>query len=147
MESSRPECYSGLQFPSFSRGSFWARDQSWVSCPADRFFTVWATREAPTLLWIQMHTIKLSAFILTLKIYSEDNLKFCHYYYRLSSKFETHITMPTKIITLLLFSFCDCALPLLLWSLVDNIKSTHCSSQKFYYSHSHNQSVNKSSRT
>ena len=31
----------------FSRGSSWPRDRSWVSCIAGRFFTVWATREAP----------------------------------------------------------------------------------------------------
>ena len=30
----------------FSRGSSWLRDQSWVSCIAGRFFTVWVTREA-----------------------------------------------------------------------------------------------------
>ena len=31
---------------SFSRGSSWPRDQTWVSCIAGRFFTIWATREA-----------------------------------------------------------------------------------------------------
>jgi len=30
----------------FSRGSSWLRDQTRVSCIADRFFTIWATREA-----------------------------------------------------------------------------------------------------
>ena len=30
----------------FSRGSFWPRDQTWLSCIAGRFFTIWATREA-----------------------------------------------------------------------------------------------------
>ena len=30
----------------FSRGSFWPRDWTWVSCIVGRFFTVWATREA-----------------------------------------------------------------------------------------------------
>ena len=29
------------------RGSSWPRDQTWVSCIASRFFTVWTTREAP----------------------------------------------------------------------------------------------------
>ena len=29
---------------SFSRGSSWPRDRTWVSQTADRFFTVWATR-------------------------------------------------------------------------------------------------------
>ena len=28
----------------FSRGSFWPRDWTWVSCIAGRFFTIWATR-------------------------------------------------------------------------------------------------------
>ena len=30
----------------FSRGSSWPRNQTWVSCTAGRFFTIWATREA-----------------------------------------------------------------------------------------------------
>ena len=30
---------------SFSRGSFWLRDQTQVSCIVGRFFTIWATRE------------------------------------------------------------------------------------------------------
>ena len=29
----------------FSRGSFWPRDQTQVTCIAGRFFTIWATRE------------------------------------------------------------------------------------------------------
>ena len=33
----------------FSRGSSWPREWTWVSCIAGRFFTVWATREAPFL--------------------------------------------------------------------------------------------------
>ena len=36
----------GVAIP-FSRGSSWPRDQTWVSCTAGRFFTVWGTREAP----------------------------------------------------------------------------------------------------
>ena len=35
---------------SFSRGSSWPRDQTQVSWIAGRFFTVWATREAPYTL-------------------------------------------------------------------------------------------------
>ena len=31
---------------SFSRGSSWPRDRTWVSSIADRRFTIWATREA-----------------------------------------------------------------------------------------------------
>ena len=29
----------------FSRGFSWLRDQTWVSCTAGRFFTIWTTRE------------------------------------------------------------------------------------------------------
>ena len=32
---------------SFSRGSFWLRDQTLVSCTAARFFTAWAIRGSP----------------------------------------------------------------------------------------------------
>ena len=32
---------------SFSKVSFWPRYWTWVSCITRRFFTVWATREAP----------------------------------------------------------------------------------------------------
>ena len=32
---------------SLSRGSSQSRDWTWVSCIADRFFTIWTTREAP----------------------------------------------------------------------------------------------------
>ena len=32
---------------SYSRGSSWPRDQTWVSCIAGRFFTIWATRDFP----------------------------------------------------------------------------------------------------
>ena len=35
---------------SFSRRSFQPRDQTWVSCIASRFFTIWATRKA--LWWV-----------------------------------------------------------------------------------------------
>ena len=37
---------------SFSRGSSWPRDQTWVSCIAGRFFIIWATREAPFIYFI-----------------------------------------------------------------------------------------------
>ena len=53
----------------FSRDSSWPRDRTWVSCTAGRFFTVWATREAPvvkskyqrnslTYFWIPFSLIK-----------------------------------------------------------------------------------------
>ena len=33
----------------FSRGSSKPRDQTWVSCIAGKFFTIWATSEDPLL--------------------------------------------------------------------------------------------------
>ena len=36
----------------FARGSSWPRDRIWVACLADTFFTDWATREAPTILYL-----------------------------------------------------------------------------------------------
>ena len=54
---------------SFSRGSSWPRDQTWDSCIIDRFFTVWATREAPVKLcllsyvWIQFTRKKKSSMV------------------------------------------------------------------------------------
>ena len=35
---------------SFSRASSWPRDQTWVSCIADKLFTIWATREVINIL-------------------------------------------------------------------------------------------------
>ena len=40
---------------SFSRGSSQSKDQTWVSCTASWFFTVWVTKEAPYNIW---HTVK-----------------------------------------------------------------------------------------
>ena len=39
---------------SFSRGSFQPRNRTQVSCTADRFFTLWATREAPPSAWVSL---------------------------------------------------------------------------------------------
>ena len=36
----------------FSRGSSWPRGQTWISCTAGRFFTIWAIREAHHALFI-----------------------------------------------------------------------------------------------
>ena len=35
----------------FFRGSSWPRDRTWVSCIVGRFFTIWATWEAPISPW------------------------------------------------------------------------------------------------
>ena len=41
----------------FCRGSSWPRDQTWVSCMAGRFFTIWATWEAPNLFFAYGYSI------------------------------------------------------------------------------------------
>ena len=40
---------TGVGWIPFSRGSCWPRDWTWVSCIADGFFTIWATREVQEL--------------------------------------------------------------------------------------------------
>ena len=49
----------------FSRGSSWPRDQTWVSCTAGGFFTIWATKEA---LWTTLKETN-EAFSLKLLFY------------------------------------------------------------------------------
>ena len=68
MVFSMQEYWSGLTFPP-PGGSSWLRDWTQVFCIADRFFTIWATREAPSLNmaltynWrINTETIDLLAF-------------------------------------------------------------------------------------
>ena len=62
MDCSLPSCSVHVIFQarapewvaiSFSRGSSWPRDRTWVSCIAGRCFTLWATREA--LLYLCFH--------------------------------------------------------------------------------------------
>ena len=40
---------SALSCHTLLQGSSWLRDQTWVSCIADRLFTLWATRESPLI--------------------------------------------------------------------------------------------------
>ena len=44
---------------SFSRGSSQPKDRSRVSCTAGRFFTEWATREAPKWKWKSLSCVRL----------------------------------------------------------------------------------------
>ena len=49
----------------FSRGSSWLRDWTWVSCIAGRFFTFWGTKKAPYLpglFQIQIPSWRLAAW-------------------------------------------------------------------------------------
>ena len=51
------EYWSGFAIP-FSRGFSQPRDQTQVFCIAGRFFTIWATREAPKSTILQWKLIK-----------------------------------------------------------------------------------------
>ena len=53
----------------FSRGSYWPRDQTWVSCIAGRFFTVWATREA----WYSIKTMTKKDYFME-SLFSGSNI-------------------------------------------------------------------------
>ena len=44
---------------SFSRGSSWPRDQTWISHTEGRCFTVWATREAPKFILVFLNVKSL----------------------------------------------------------------------------------------
>ena len=48
----------GVVIP-FFRGPSQPRDQTWVSCIAGRFFTVWATREAPIIVTVDGNSFVL----------------------------------------------------------------------------------------
>ena len=48
----------------FSRGSFWPRDLTWVSCFAGRLFTIWATRKGSIFfLFHNKHCINRSFWL------------------------------------------------------------------------------------
>ena len=57
MEFSRQEYWSGWPFPSPGRGSSQPRDWTWVSCIANGFFTIWATKGNPSSTWILLNII------------------------------------------------------------------------------------------
>ena len=72
---------------SFSRGSFWPRDWTQVSCIAGRFFTIWAIREVPT-----HHIGRLS------KAHSKYHaLKYVNCYYSQTAKSEKNMQWPIWI--------------------------------------------------
>ena len=65
---------------SFSRGSSWPRDWTWVSCTAGSFFTNWATREVPTDYNISQIFFKLY-FLKFFKIYFWTLFCYCSFLY------------------------------------------------------------------
>ena len=67
----------------FSRGSSWPRDRTRVSYTAGRFFTIWGSREAPSLMNFdrmctsETTTIKIQTISLTLKLLICLSSHFC----------------------------------------------------------------------
>ena len=80
----------------FSRGSSWTRNQTWVSCTAGRFFTIWATREAhPFMTTGKSITLTLKTFVgkvmsLLFNMLSKD----CH---RFSSEEQAYFNFMAEI--------------------------------------------------
>ena len=56
----------------FSRGSSWPRDWTQVSCIAGRFFTIWATTEAP---WYALYRLNLKVISSTTSEVSNFRMK------------------------------------------------------------------------
>ena len=59
----------------FSRGSFPSRDRTWAVCIAGRFFSNWATREAPVKHWLSVIT---SLNILRMEFLYKWDFKWAH---------------------------------------------------------------------
>ena len=76
----------------FSRGSSQPRDQTWVSCIAGRFFTVWATREAPYVAYISIIMLNVNWLNAPIKRYNGYKNKTLLYtvYKRPTSDLGTH---------------------------------------------------------
>ena len=45
------------------KGSSWPWDQTWVSCIAGRFFTIWTTRDAPMACYSALKRNKIGSFV------------------------------------------------------------------------------------
>ena len=54
----------------FSRGSSQLRDQTWVSCIADRFFINWAIKEAMRYTLLSTHSLSLASSIIPLTLWA-----------------------------------------------------------------------------
>ena len=65
----------------FSRGPSWPRDWTWVSCIAGRFFTIWATWEAPYNSASVDKTSQIQLILIQFVSFSE-----CHIYIALPVK-------------------------------------------------------------
>ena len=79
----------------FSRGFSQHRDWTWVSCIADRFFTIWATREAqikqePTICYPQETHFRAKEDIYRLKMKMEKEIS-CKWKWQESRCTNTHI--------------------------------------------------------
>ena len=58
----------------FSGGPSWPRDQTWISCFAGRFFTIWATREALNLIILMFNITPYKVLCYVLSSFSRVQL-------------------------------------------------------------------------
>ena len=61
----------------FSRASSQPKDWTWVSCVADRFFTVWATREALSIFYLSVYRLSIIYLPITYLSMSVYHLSVC----------------------------------------------------------------------
>ena len=54
---------------SFSRGSSWRRDRTWVSCIAGRFFTIWSIGKSRSKRHHQIRPFRLWIWLLVLRLW------------------------------------------------------------------------------
>ena len=81
----------------FSRGPSWPRDRTQLSCIAGRFFTIWATREAPVLHMLLSHfsRVRLCATPETAAHQAPPSLGFSR------QEYWSELPLPSLIYTLL----------------------------------------------
>ena len=74
---------------SFSRGSSWSRDWTWVSCISGRLFTIWATREI-CIIYIQQNAPILDKGIHKCYHHPNQHLGRFHHSGKLHNPFFSH---------------------------------------------------------
>ena len=87
MEFSRQEYWSGLLFPSPGESSI-SMVQTWGSCTADRFFTIWAMREILNAVFLQTacSVFQKSLLCSTLGGYDQEDKDFLSLHLEAQSK-------------------------------------------------------------
>ena len=83
---------------SFSRGSSWPRDQTWVSCTTSRFFTTQATREAQISLYYFPNFLQALEVIISSSFYHWGHWKWKWSHSVMSDSLRLHGLYPTRLL-------------------------------------------------